>query len=71
MNNTSGKILARLFKSGVIDLKIKEDAGQDKSYYFMQSVQPSAPMIVRKPVDFNGENTICIASGFKIMMVDK
>ncbi len=35
------------------------------------NLQPSAPMIIRSPIHYNNENTLIVANGMKVMMIDK
>lgn len=73
IENTCAKLISRIYKPGTLDLKVREDYGAEKNYYIqgVLNSQPSTPMIIRRPIDFNTENIIAVANGTKIMMIDK
>ncbi|KAL4470195.1 hypothetical protein ABPG74_011806 [Tetrahymena malaccensis] len=74
MDNTLGKIVCRLFKNGLLDMRVREDQFSDNQYFLMQSgyaAQPVAPMIIRKPIDYNNDNLIVVTSGSKVVIIDR
>ncbi|EAR89654.2 zinc finger protein (macronuclear) [Tetrahymena thermophila SB210] len=74
MDNTLGKIVCRLYKNGLLDMRVREDQFSDNQYFLMQNgygAQPVAPMIIRKPIDYNNDNLIVVTSGSKVVVIDR
>lgn len=55
-------------------MRVREDQYSESNYFLMQNgyaAQPVAPMIIRRPIDQNNENLIIVASGTKVLIIDK